>query len=278
MTAPHAVEPWEVYAVKYTRNDRPRRTDVFLGGDASTDPMPLDYFVWVLRRGNRTLLVDLGFHHDVAARRGRTLLRTPIEALAAFDITPGDVERVLISHLHFDHAGRIDLFPDVPLHIQRSEMEFATGACMPMASVGGFYEETDVVELVRRVFRGDVVFHDGDDILEEGLSVHLLGGHTDGTQIIRVWTRRGWLVLASDAAHFFANIMEKRPFMWTYNVGDNILGFDRLLSLADSPDHIIPGHDPLVMEQYPAPSAELQGIVARLDADPQFSIDGGRRP
>lgn len=269
---PAPTEPWEVYAVKYARNDRPRRPDVFLGGDTSTDPMPLDYFVWVLRRAGRTVLLDLGFHHDVAARRGRTLLRTPTEALAAFGITPNDVDEIYISHLHFDHAGRIDLFPDVPLHIQRSEMVFATGACMPTHAVGSFYEEDDVVELVRRVFRGQVIFHDGDDVVEEGLSVHLIGGHTDGSQVLRVWTRRGWLVLASDASHFYANVFEKRPFMWTYNVGDNILGFDRLLALADSPDHVIPGHDPLVMEQYPAPSDELEGIVARLDVSPRFSI------
>lgn len=264
--------PWEVYAVKYTRNDKPRRPDVMLGGDPSPEPMPMDYFVWVLRRGGRTLLVDLGFNHDVAERRKRVLLRTPVQGLAMMGLAPSDIEEILITHLHFDHAGGFDLFPDARVHLQRTEMAFATGACMPMPAIGGFYEENDVVALVRKLFHGQVELHDGDQLLEPGLSVHLVGGHTDGTQVIRVWTRRGWLVLASDASHYFVNVLERRPFMWTYNVGDHILGFERLLALADSPDHIIPGHDPIVMEQYPAPSADLKDVVVRLDADPLFSV------
>jgi hypothetical protein len=43
-----------------------------------------------------------------------------------------------------------------------------------------------------------------------------------------------------------------------------------MLKLADSPKHIIPGHDPLVMQRHPAPSKEMKGIVVRLDADPLY--------
>jgi len=272
MTGSPTPDPWEVYALKYTRNDKPRRMDVMLGESGSADPMPMDYFIWVLRRGSRTVLVDLGFHAQVAARRNRVLLRTPLEALATMDLHPAGIDDIVITHLHFDHAGGIDQFPDTPIHLQASEMAFATGACMAMPAIGGFYEEDDVKELVRKLFRGQLTLHEGDDVLEPGLSVHWIGGHTGGTQVIRVWTRRGWLVLASDASHYFVNVLQRRPFTWTYNVGDHLLGFERLLALADSTDHLIPGHDPLVMEQYPPPCADLQGIVARLDADPLFSV------
>jgi hypothetical protein len=47
------------------------------------------------------------------------------------------------------------------------------------------------------------VFHDGDEEIQPGLSVHLIGGHTMGIQSVRVMTRNGWLVLASDASHYF---------------------------------------------------------------------------
>jgi hypothetical protein len=72
-------------------------------------------------------------------------------------------------------------------------------------------------------------------------------------------------VLASDASHFYANMEQVRPFPIVYNVADMVEGYARLRALADSPGHIIPGHDPLVLERYPAPSSALQGIVARLD-------------
>ena len=45
-------------------------------------------------------------------------------------------------------------------------------------------------------------------------------------------------------------------------------GYDKLRRLADSPRHIVPGHDPLVLKRYPPPSPDLTGIAARLDVDP----------
>jgi glyoxylase-like metal-dependent hydrolase (beta-lactamase superfamily II) len=129
----------------------------------------------------------------------------------------------------------------------------------------GAYEVEDVVGMVRRAYAGRVRFHDGDAEIAPGISLHLIGGHTMGLQVVRVATRRGWVVIASDASHFYANMEEVRPFPIVYSVADMVEGYDRLRELAESPAHIIPGHDPLVLERYPAPSKALQGIVARLD-------------
>jgi len=123
--------------------------------------------------------------------------------------------------------------------------------------------------MLREVYRGRVVFHDGDEELAPGLSVHHIGGHTMGLQVVRVRTRRGWVVLASDAAHLYANIEEMRPFPIAYHVGEMVEGYRRLRALADSPRHIIPGHDPLVLRRYPPAEPALEGIAARLDAEPR---------
>ena len=53
-----------------------------------------------------------------------------------------------------------------------------------------------------------------------------------------------------------------------YNVGEMLEGYKLLYRLADSPDHIVPGHDPLVMKYYPAARPDVQGIVVRLDVAP----------
>ena len=78
-------------------------------------------------------------------------------------------------------------------------------------------------------------------------------------------TRRGNLVLASDASHYYANMQEGKPFPIVYDVGAMINGWRRVRELADSAEHVIPGHDPAVIERYPAPEKNLAGIVARLD-------------
>ena len=117
----------------------------------------------------------------------------------------------------------------------------------------------------RRVYDGRVRFHDGDAQIFPGISLHLIGGHTMGLQVVRVATRRGAVVLASDASHFYANMEQVRPFPIVWSVAQMVDGYARLRELAESPAHIIPGHDPLVLQRYPAPSSELEGVVARLD-------------
>ena len=96
-----------------------------------------------------------------------------------------------------------------------------------------------------------------------------MGGHTDGLQVVRVPTKRGWIVLASDASHYYMNMQTENPFPLVYSVGDMVQGYATMADLADSPRHIVPGHDPLVMQEYPAPTPESEGIVVRLDVPPK---------
>jgi glyoxylase-like metal-dependent hydrolase (beta-lactamase superfamily II) len=255
---------YEVYAIKYAHHAR-RASENFIGGDPHDGPMPLDYFVWLIRGEGREIVVDTGFSAAVAAKRGRDHLRCPTEGLRLLNCDPLAVKEVVITHLHYDHVGNFDLFPAATLHLQDLEMRYATGRHMSEAQFGGAYDVEDVVGMVRRAYAGRVRFHDGDAELHPGVSVHLIGGHTMGLQAVRVRTRRGWVVLASDASHFYANMEQERPFPIVWSVADMVAGYRRLSALADSPAHIIPGHDPLVMERYPAPSHGTQGVVARLD-------------
>lgn len=255
---------YEVYALKYAHHAR-RRAENFIGGDPHDGPMPLDYFVWLIRGDGREIVVDTGFSAAMAAKRGRDHLRCPTEALRMLGCEAATVRDVVITHLHYDHVGNFELFPAATLHLQDLEMRYATGRHMCDERHRGAFEAEDVAGMVRRVFEDRVRFHDGDAEIAPGVSLHLIGGHTMGLQVVRVATRRGWVVLASDASHFYANMEDVRPFPIVYSVPDMVNGYRKLRALADSPAHLIPGHDPLVMQRYPAPSPQLEGIVARLD-------------
>jgi glyoxylase-like metal-dependent hydrolase (beta-lactamase superfamily II) len=263
-----AAEPYEVFAVKYATHDRKASAN-FLGGDPHDGPMPIDYYVWLIRGNGREIVVDLGFNEAAAKARGRELLRNPVEGLALLGCDAATVETVIVTHLHYDHVGNFDLFPKARFHLQDKEMAYATGRHMaePVFNLG--FNVEDVVGMVREVYKGRVVFHDGDAEIAPGVTLHHIGGHTAGMQSVRVPTRRGNVVLASDAAHFYANIEEVRPFPFIYHLGDMVDGFRRLYELADSKQHVVPGHDPLVLRRYPAPSPALEGIVARLDVAPR---------
>ena len=102
------------------------------------------------------------------------------------------------------------------------------------------------------------------------MSIHRIGGHTHGLQCVRAWTRRGWVVLASDTSHYYEHFEKKRAFTTMFNVAEAVEGYGKLEKLASSLQHIVPGHDPLVMQRYPAVSKALEGIAVQLDADPTY--------
>lgn len=265
MTPP--AETYQVYAIKYGHHDR-RSSANFIGGDSHDVPMPLDYFVWAVVGEKRTFIVDTGFDAEMGKQRGRALTRPVEEGLQAIGIRPDSVEDVILTHMHYDHAGNRGLFPKARYHVQDREMAYCTGRCMCHPALNHPFAPEDVTAMVRRVFDGRVQFHDGNSQVAPGLSVHLVGGHTNGLQVVRVHTRRGWVVLASDASHLYANMEQRRPFPAVYNVGDMLEGYTRVYSLADSQSHVIPGHDPDVLKRFPSAGKGLEDWIVRLDADP----------
>jgi glyoxylase-like metal-dependent hydrolase (beta-lactamase superfamily II) len=124
------------------------------------------------------------------------------------------------------------------------------------------------VAMVRKVFDGRVMFHDGEDEIAPGVTVHHIGGHSKGLQSVRVQTERGAVVLASDASHLYAHFREGKVFPVTYNVADTLEGYQTLRRLAESENHIVPGHDPIVLTRYPAARPGLEDWVVRLDVRP----------
>ncbi len=234
---------YEVYAIRYGHHDR-RSPENFIGGDPHDVLQPLDFYVWAIVGAKGTYVVDTGFDAGMAERRNRNLLRPVGDGLDAIGIAPDTVENVIITHLHYDHTGNYDLFPRARYHLQDGEMAYATGRSMCHAHSRVPFEIDDVVAMVRKVFAGRVSFHDGDDEIAPGLTVHRIGGHSKGLQAVRVKTRRGHVVLASDATHLYQHIDEGRVFPITYNIGEVLDGYETLKRLASSREHNHPGPRP----------------------------------
>lgn len=258
-------DTYEVYAVKYAHHPR-KASENFLGGDPHDGPMPIDFFVWAIVGEKQTVVVDTGFGRDMARKRQRELHRTPAEGLQHIGVDAGKVRDVIVTHMHYDHAGSLDDFPQAKFHIQDREMAFCTGRHMCHATTRFPFEAEHVSTMVHRIFEGRAAFHDGDSEFAPGITLHRIGGHSPGLQVVKVRTRRGWVVLASDATHFYANMEQGRAYPVVVNVAEMVEGFQTIQKLATSPDHVIPGHDPLVLAKYPAAASGLEGIAVRLDA------------
>lgn len=267
MTSASEVPEYEVFALRYATRGA-RRADHFVGGDPHDAEMPMDYFVWLVRSPQRTFIVDTGFTQRMADQRKRQFLRCPVDAMSLLGVDSAKVSDVVITHLHYDHVGNFQRFPAARFHVQERELAFATGRYMRYPFFSHGYEVDEVVGLIRLLYAGRVEVCQGVTDLAPGITLHPAPGHTAGLQVVRVHTRRGWVVLASDSTHFYENIRSSRPFTVAVDLGAMFDSFRMVEDLADSPEHIIPGHDPLVMKLYPPPAEDLRGIAVQLDAVP----------
>ena len=252
-------------AIRYARHDRTAAANFTAAVDDHDLPMPLDYFVWAIHReGHPPVIVDTGFGEEAAMARGRVITRSVREGLQAAGIDHLDVEDVILTHLHYDHAGSLGHFPNAKFHVQDAELAFATSRHVCDAPTRAPFDGEPVAELVRKLYADRVVFHDGDEEFAPGIMLRLAHGHTAGLMLVCCETARGTVVLASDAAHLYANITRKLPFPIFVDEADYRRAQERALALAGgSLDHLIPGHDPLVLACFPC-----ENDIARVDLPP----------
>jgi glyoxylase-like metal-dependent hydrolase (beta-lactamase superfamily II) len=245
------IPTYEIYALQYGRHaDRCRRQNLLVY-DPRNDAMPMDFFVWLIKSAQRTFLVDTGYTGATAQARNRPVSCCPMEALSCLGVNAAQITDVILTHMHWDHSGNINQLPQATFHIQEAEMEYATGRYMCQPSLRHAYSGEDVAELVRCVHQGRVKFYRGDSVMAPGVELLYIGGHSPGLQVVRVFTKRGWVVVASDAVHYYENLRSQNPFPILFHVGDVLAGYETLIANAESPEHIVPGHDPEVLRIYP---------------------------
>ncbi|MBP0440071.1 N-acyl homoserine lactonase family protein [Tianweitania sediminis] len=260
---------FRLYALKYAELTGRKRSDVFLTADPHDGHIDMAYYIWVaVRDDGEAVVIDTGFTPETAAKRGRVFLEHPTQLFARIDVDPTKVRNVIVTHLHYDHAGNFSLFPNARFHIQDDEMAFATGRDMGHPALRAPFEVEDVVEMVRAVYGERVIFHNGDASPMPGIELFKVGGHSRGLQFVRVATARGPVVVASDAAHYYESFEEDRLFGIVDSLGAMVTGFRRLREIGGEASRIVPGHDPEVLLRYPAPREKDDGFVAALHLPP----------
>ena len=259
----------EVYAVRYAEHAR-MRSENYIFGDPHDEMTSISYYVWVIKGPHGTFVVDTGFDEVAEKERNRKILNPVGKSLKALGVEPG---QGAARHCHphalgprrqlrpvpqraLSHPGHRDGLRHRPLHVP------------PGAA--------HAVQRARRARHGEQGFRvslsnstTAAEELAPGISVHLVGGHSKGLQCVRVKTKRGYVVLASDCCHLYSHIDEGRVFPITYSVGDTLEGYKTLQKLASSRHHIVPGHDPDVLKIYPAANAALKDWICRLDVEPK---------
>jgi glyoxylase-like metal-dependent hydrolase (beta-lactamase superfamily II) len=245
-----------IYVIRYAERAALRQDHFYGAIDRPTDPMPISYFVWLIVNGDSAILVDTGFTAATAALHGREYVISPRAAVKAVGIDPDALSSVVLTHIHYDHAGCVADFPAATFVLQEREVAYWTGRhAAPIARELGMSHlvlAEDVGFVVAANFEGRVQWVDGVATLAPGVTVHRVGGHTPGMQVVRVETSIGPVVLASDAAHFYENIETNRPFAVLDSVPGALDAFLAVRGLTTASELVVPGHDPAVLERFPS--------------------------
>ena len=255
LATPNAAAPqepnYDVHAVRFAHVSYPV-SSLVRGAERGRD-IDIAFTVWVMRAGNRVVLLDAGFYREKFITRWKPMdFVTPAEAVQrGLGIAPQQVTDIVISHSHWDHVDGADLFPRATVWIQKEEYDYYVGPQGEVLHTGGA-DADDAKMLAELNKAGRVRLVDGDakEILP-GITVYTGGKHTFASQFAGVKTTAGTVVLASDNAYLYENLEKKLPIAQTLDAASNLKAQERMLALAASPSLVIPGHDPAVFERFP---------------------------
>ena len=227
-------------------------------------PIGMDYFVWVIRNSERTILVDTGFSAAGGAARKRTTLIPPMEAFAALGITPESAPPIVITHAHYDHTGHLSQFPSSSIVISRAELDFWSG---PQAHQPLFHHsvaDDDLAVLRAADVAGRVTAFEGRHQLAPGVELIQVGGHTPGQSVVLVETHAGAVLIASDAVHYYEELDREMPFMSVADLVAMYDSFDTIQGmLADGTiTAVVSGHDPDTLNRFTPLDGPLSGLAA----------------
>jgi N-acyl homoserine lactone hydrolase len=201
---------------------------------------------YLIETAEERILIDTGLNPagigDPAAFYGRPeagLFELELEQPIAEQLDVSTLTRIVLTHLHFDHASGLSLLPSsIPIVIQRTEWEAGHDAASAKKNF-----------LYPRDYAGDereVVLVDGDhDLLGDGsIELLLTPGHTPGHQSVRA---RGELIIGGDVAHFASTLEDHRFPSFADDFDAQARSADRLRGLRDAGARVLPGHDPEVL-------------------------------
>lgn len=249
------------------------RSDVYLNYPLyhqDDDAIDMDYFFWVVRGTEETVLVDTGFSRRAGEARGRTLLLEPAEAFERVGVEPGTPLRIILTHGHYDHIGNLDLFPEAELIMSRKEYDFWAGPHSDKPLFAHSVEEDELARLRDAADRGRITFFDDEMTVAPGIRVVEVGGHTPGQSVVFVDTSEGTVLLASDAVHYYEECERDMVFTSVADLVEMYDAFARIRDLQETGEitALVSGHDPSTLARFTPAGGALEGHGAVIGAAP----------
>ncbi|OZF25674.1 hypothetical protein CH296_26525 [Rhodococcus sp. 14-2496-1d] len=228
---------------------------------------PMDYYFWLVRNQDRTVLVDCGYDRERGRRRNRLQETDPVELLARMGTTPSEIDHVVLTHMHYDHVGNVGLFDNATFSMAATEFDYWTGPYADRPAIAWPVEAAEIALIEERREDGRLrLIVDDDEELFPGIRLSRMPGHTPGQLVTSVDTAAGVVVLGSDALHFYDEMILDRPFHTCSDFVQTFGTYERFRSLADKPGiTLVAGHDPLVMTMFATVADQCVDLTVRTD-------------
>jgi glyoxylase-like metal-dependent hydrolase (beta-lactamase superfamily II) len=252
---------YEIYALKYAGPFSRPASMVHWFQDLDKT-IQINYYFFVISGSDRVILVDCGCRPKLAEERDLIGYVNPVDALRKINIDADQIKHLIVSHIHFDHVGGIELFPEATIFIQKNEFDFWIKD--PMAKRAPFLQVTDpVVNDYLEGLEGDrrLRLVQGDEEILPGIQLLLCPGHTVGLQTVVVNTEKGKAVIGSDSAHTFSSYRTDIPSAIITDMISWIRSYDKIRAEASAIDLIFPGHDLTLLDNYPEVAEDVSKLV-----------------
>ncbi|HEY6274537.1 MAG TPA: N-acyl homoserine lactonase family protein [Terriglobales bacterium] len=252
---------YEIFAIRYATIPDFRVAQLVRGADPARK-LDIAMTVWLIRGNGRNVLVDSGFYREQFFKQWKVKdFVKPSDAVAELGLKPEDITDVIITHMHWDHADGMDLFPKARIWVQKDEYNYYTGEAWQQGSTHGGIDPDDVLSVVKLNMEGRVSLVNGDaQEIIPGVICYIGGKHTYQSQYVAVNGTAGTTILASDNVYLYENLDKHVPIAAAVDQDANLRAQDRMRQLAAAPRLIIPGHDPAEFERFPRVSERVVKI------------------
>ena len=247
----------EIYPLPLVLSDE--WTDTYLLMDRPPQTVEDITYSYYIKGSNAHIIVDTGLSSGIFAEYGWKEYPKPewdlVRQLGRFNVKPSDVGYIVHTHLHFDHCGLDDLFPNAKIVLQRRELQAAAVPRVPkgMTQKGRAwhmlaYSDRKTISKLVGEFWERLILLDGEEEILPGIKCVLVGGHTPGSQAIYVQTEKGTAIITGDVCYTYDNLEQDIPVGFYYSLEDSIRALARFRK---DGKFILPGHDRRTIERYP---------------------------
>ncbi len=257
---------YEIYALKYA-GPFPRKLAMVLWNEGWDQDIEVNYYIWAIKgKDEETIVVDAGCGTTLAAERKLRNYVNPAEVLTRIGADATNVTKVILTHMHFDHMGGMEMFPQAfpkaIFYVQKREYDFWVKH--PYAKRPPFSRLADPVAIrAMAELEGTerLVLICGDQKIMPGIEVLFAPGHTIGLQTVPVNTAKGTAIVASDCVHYHRAFLENNTSILITDLIAWIESYDKLRAKAASVDLVFPGHDMAMATNYPKVAEDVTRLV-----------------